>query len=186
MNGPFILDDFHPFPDELRKHALSQEYEDWLGPDGELYKRISLCEVPGIRSMLEDLLGPVEMLGMAYRLNFNEEEPNAPIHSDLGWGTHALILYLSDGPSGTAFWRHKKTGAVRIDTNDNWLFETVSKDWKDDGCWHLEQFVDMKFNRALIYESALFHSRYPFKAFGDSPETGRLIVVAFFTPESMK
>lgn len=176
----YVIDDFHPLPEQLRLHALDQEYEDWLGPDGEIYKRICRTEVPAVHYLLEMLLGPIEMLGMGYRLNFNEEEPNAAIHSDLGWGTHALVLYLSEGPSGTAFWRHKTTSTDRIDTGDVWLFEQVNKSWNDESAWDQIRFVPMKFNRALIYESALFHSRYPFKAFGNSPETGRLIVVAFF------
>lgn len=180
----YVIDDFHPFPDDLRKLALQVPYEDWLGPDGQVYKRICKMEVPGIRDMLEGLLGPVEMLGMAFRLNYNEEEPNAAIHSDIGWGTHALVHYLSEGPSGTAFWKHNVTGCNRIDAGDDWLLEQVNTDWNDASKWKAERFVQMKFNRALIYESALFHSRYPFKAFGNSPKTGRLIVVAFFTPRN--
>lgn len=184
MKGLFVLEDFHPYPDNLRTIGLSARYEDWLGPDGQVYKRIYKGMVPGIAELIEGILGPVEMLGMGYRLNFNNEVPNQAIHSDLGWGTHALVLYLSEGLSGTAFWRHKETGAVRIDPGDTELFETINKDWDDKMSWEMVENVAMKFNRALIYESALFHSRYPFDAFGDSPEAGRLIVVAFFTPEN--
>jgi hypothetical protein len=134
--------------------------------------------------MLEDLLGPCEMLGMAFRLNYDEELPNAAIHSDMGWGTHALVLYLCDGPGGTAFWTHKKTEARRIGEGDTWLFEQVCNDWDDESAWTQNELVALKFNRALIYSSELFHSRWPFKAFGNSPETGRLIVVAFFNPRN--
>lgn len=180
----FVLEDFHPFPNEIRELALQSEFTDWLGPDGHIYKRICRMEIPGIRAMIEGCLGPVDMLGMAYRLNYNDEEPNSAIHSDLGWGTHALVLYLSEGPGGTAFWRHNRTGVDRIDVGDTWLFEQVNKDWNDESRWTLEHLVEMRFNRAIIYESALFHSRYPFKAFGNTPDTGRLIVVAFFTPRN--
>jgi hypothetical protein len=34
----------------------------------------------------------------------------------------------------------------------------------------------------VIYESALFHSRWPFAAFGKGFSDGRLIACAFFTP----
>jgi len=180
----YVIEDFHPFPVELRELALRSEFIDWMGPDGQVYKRVCIGEIPGIRKMLEDLFGTIEMLGMGFRLNFNEEEPNAAIHSDMGWGTHALVLYLSEGPGGTAFWTHKKTGAHRIDAGDFYLFEQVNRDWNDADAWTQNQLVSMKFNRALIYESALFHSRWPFKAFGNSPETGRLIVTAFFTPRN--
>ena len=40
-----------------------------------------------------------------------------------------------------------------------------------------------RMGRAVIYESELFHSRYPFAAFGSGPEDGRLVAVAFFSPE---
>lgn len=180
----YVLDDFHPFPDVVREHALLQEYEDWLGPDGQVYKRICRTEVPGIRQMLEGLLGPIDMLGMGYRLNYNEEEPNAAIHSDVGWGTHALVYYISKGMSGTAFWTHTKTGTHRIDLGDEWLLEQINKDWNDEKAWKIRKFVEMRYNRAIIYESALYHSRYPFKAFGTCPQDGRLIVVAFFTPRN--
>lgn len=179
-----IIDNLHPLPNELRQHALSQEYEDWVGHDGVLYKRICRVEVPFIRKMLEDIFGSVDMLGMGYRLNFDDEVPNTAIHSDLGWGTHALVLYLSDNEeSGTAFWKHKPSGTTRIDTGHTQLFDQVCSDWDDLSKWEMQQKVDMKFNRGIIYESALYHSRYPFQAFGDSVETGRLIVVAFFTPK---
>jgi hypothetical protein len=176
----YIIDDFHPMPEQLREHALHQTYIDWLGHDGQVYKRICKMEIPGVQYILESLLGPIEMLGMAYRLNFDEEVPNSAIHSDLGWGTHALVLYLSNGPSGTAFWQHKLTVTDRIDQGDTWLFEQINRDWNNEDAWEQTKFIPMQFNRALIYESALFHSRYPFRAFGNSPETGRLIVVAFF------
>lgn len=182
VKGLVVIDDFHPMPYELRQHALAQVYEDWPGPDGEVYKRICKMEIPGVRWIIERVMGKVEMLGMAYRLNFNNEVPNAAIHSDMGWGTHALVLYLSEGPSGTAFWKHKDTSADYIAPGDVWLFEQVCNDWNNLDKWEQRKFVEMKFNRGLIYESALFHSRFPFEAFGSDEESGRLIVVAFFTP----
>lgn len=185
LKGLVVVDDFHPYPQALREHALAQVYEDWLGPDGEVYKRICKMEIPGIRHLIETVMGPVDMLGMAYRLNYNGELPNAAIHSDMGWGTHALVLYLSSGFSGTAFWRHRATGADNIMPGDTWLFEQVNKDWNDESKWDLRHFVKMQFNRGLIYESRLFHSRFPFEAFGTDFKTGRLIVVAFFTPKHM-
>lgn len=178
-----ICDNFLPDAEAVRADALATQYEDWPGHDGEVYKRICRKEIPGLRAAIERACGPVHMLGMAYRLNFAGELPNAAIHSDLGWGTHALVLYLSDGPSGTAFWRHRATGADRIDVGDEDLLEKVRGDWNNESAWTMREIVPMKFNRALIYEGAYFHSRYPFAAFGTGPEDGRLIAVAFFTPE---
>lgn len=177
-----VVDNMLPDPAKVREHALRADYIDWQAHDGEVYKRVALVEVPGLRDAIEAAAGPVDMLGMGYRLNYGGEMPNAAIHSDMGWGTHAAVVYLSDGQGGTAFWRHKATGAHRIDPGDVDLFEHVRHDWNDADRWEQTGLAEMKMGRGVIYESALFHSRWPFAAFGDSPETGRLIAVAFFTP----
>jgi hypothetical protein len=177
-----LVDDFLPEPEKARAAALAAPYIDWPGHDGEVYKRVCLTDIPGVTERLEELFGPIDMLGMGYRLNFGGEMPNAAVHSDLGWGTHALVLYLSEGPGGTAFWRHKATGAHRIDPGDVELFEQVRHDWNNENAWEMYALAEMKINRAVIYESALFHSRYPFAAFGTGPEDGRLVGVAFFSP----
>lgn len=176
-----IADNFLSDASAVRDAALRADFIDWPAPDGEVYKRVALVEVPGLREAIERAIGPVDMLGMGYRLNYGGEVPNHAIHSDMGWGTHAAVVYLSEGPGGTAFWRHRATGAERIDPGDTELFEHVRHDWDRAEHWGMTALVEMKLGRGLIYESALFHSRWPFAAFGDSPETGRLIAVAFFT-----
>jgi len=179
-----VIDNFLPDAQAARRHALAAAYIDWQGYDGEVYKRVSLTDVPGLLERIEAVMGPVDMLGMGYRLNFGGELPNAAIHSDLGWGTHALVLYLSDGASGTAFWRHKATDTTRIDAGQTDLLEVIQSDWNDPDKWEPVGFCPMKLNRAVIYEGANYHSRYPFAAFGTGPEDGRLVAVAFFTPRT--
>jgi len=177
---PAVYDDFLPDVAAVRAMALAVPYIDHAAHDGEVYKRIWIGDVPGLQKSLEDKIGPVEMLGMGFRLNYAGELPNRSIHSDLGWGTHALVLYLSDGNGGTAFWTHKGSGARTIYAGDHDLYGQVKDDWNDETKWTQRELVPMKLNRAVIYRSALFHSRYPFEAFGDGPENGRLIAVAFF------
>lgn len=176
-----VIDDF--LPASVREDALRSRFIDWDGPDGETYRRICIKEIPGLREAVERVMGPVRMLGMAYRLNFAGEVPNHAIHSDMGWGTHALVVYLSDGPGGTALWRHKATGAHRIDPGDWELFEAVKGDWDDASRWEQAALTETRLGRGVIYESALFHSRWPFEAYGSGLDDGRLIAVAFFTPE---
>jgi hypothetical protein len=178
-----VIDDFVPDAAGLRAMGLRAPYIDWPGHDGEVYRRVCLTEIPGVRDAIEKAMGPVDLLGMGFRLNFGGELPNAAIHSDMGWGTHALVLYLSEGEGGTAFWRHKATGAHRIDPGDFDLFEQVRHDWDDADRWEQVGLCEMKLGRAVIYESALFHSRWPFEAFGTGPDDGRLIAVAFFSPK---
>ena len=175
-----VIDSF--LPASVRQEGLRASYEDWSAPDGEIYKRIAICEVPGLCDAIEAQVGAVDMLGMGYRLNFGGELPNAAIHSDMGWGTHAAVVYLSEGEGGTAFWRHKATGAERLDPGDVDLFDQIKDDWNDEMKWEMARLVEMQIGRGLIYESARFHSRYPFPAFGTGPDDGRLVAVAFFTP----
>lgn len=178
-----IVDNFLADPERVRQAGLVADYEDWLGPDGEVYKRICRVDIPEMWEAVERAVGPVEKLGMAYRLNHSGELPNAAIHSDMGWGTHALVWFGCEGEGGTAFWRHKATGAERINPGDVALYEQIKNDWDDESKWEIVELVGVKFNRAVIYSSELFHSRYPFGAFGTDAATGRLTVVAFFSPE---
>ena len=181
-----IIDDALPDAARVRAEALRADFIDWQAHDGEVYKRICMAEVPGLRNVIERQYGPVVMFGMGYRLNFGGELPNAAIHSDLGWGTHAAVLYLCDGEGGTAFWRHKATGAERIRQGDYELLGLVSGDWDDAEKWERIALAPLKFNRAVFYGGERFHSRWPFAAFGEGPDDGRLIAVAFFTPMEAK
>lgn len=182
LPAPIVIDDFTPIASALRADALASEFIDWEGPDGEVYRRICIKDLPGIQERIERHMGPVEMLGMAYRLNHSGEPPNAAIHSDMGWGTHALVLYLCDGPGGTAFWRHKATGLETLMPGQVAEWEAVRDDWNRAEAWEQTELVELKFNRGVIYDGSRFHSRWPFEAFGTDESSGRLIVVAFFTP----
>lgn len=182
MRDVQVIDGFLADPGAVRAMALAAPYFDYPAPDGEVYRRVWIGDVPGVREGIERAMGrPVEMLGMGFRLNYAGEMPNAAVHSDLGWGTHALVLYLCEGDGGTAFWRHQETGATEIEPGDLELFEQVKGDWNREERWSMRHLVELRFNRAVIYPSRLFHSRYPFAAFGSTPEDGRLIAVAFFS-----
>lgn len=177
-----IIDDFLPDAHRVRRDALCGQWIDYPAQDGEVYKRVQLVEVPGLQERLEQVEGrPIDIHAQGYRLNFNNELPNNAIHSDLGWGTRALVLYLSDGDSGTAFWRHRATGAHCINVGDHELLEQVQGDWNRPEAWEQVDCCKTKFNRAVIYDGLRFHSRWPFEAFGTGPEDGRLIAVAFYS-----
>lgn len=178
-----LVDGFLDDPDAVRTDALQADFFDWQGHDGQVYKRVCLETVPGLQEAIERVYGPVEMFGQGYRLNFAGETPNQSIHSDLGWGTHAAVIYLCDGPGGTAFWQHIRTGSTRIDVGDQELFDAIGGDWELEQAWSMVGLAELAYNRAVLYDNALFHSRYPFEAFGTDQHDGRLIAVAFFTPE---
>lgn len=179
--GVIVLDDFFPNFDRVRQHAILSHYYDWVGPDSQLYKRISILHVPDMLDTLAQELGPIKFSAMGYRLNYQDETPNQSIHADLGYASHAIVVYLNEGESGTAFWQHKETGATEIWYGQSELFEQIHSDFENSDAWEQRLYVPAKQNRAVIYKSNLFHSRFPFKAFGDSPENGRLIAMGFFS-----
>lgn len=184
MNQIEVIDDFLPDPHLARSKGMKAKFEDRTLQDGQLYKRIAETLLPEVVDALNEHMGrPISLLGMGFRLNYDGEPPNTDIHTDQGWGKYALVLGLSrdeDWRGGTAFWTHNATGADRIRPGDVGTIKAVQPDWNKPDAWHLDQVVDGKFNRALIYRSELFHSRWPFTAFGSTPEDGRLVLVAFF------
>lgn len=165
------VSNFLPNPDEVRAIALASRWRDLKAFDGEVYARVANARVPGLQAALEAHMGPCLILGSGYRLNFNGEEPNHAIHVDEGWGKYALVLYLSQAPegleTGTAFWRYPGEDHPEIHT-----------DHPEE--WSRTYLCREEFGKAVIYPSDVYHSRYPFEAYGDCPENGRLIAVAFF------
>lgn len=183
-----VIDDFLPTFEDVRQEARQAAYYDHNAHDGEVYKRVFVKTRPDIIKRLEENFnGDIELLMMGYRLNYEGELPNHAIHTDVGWGEWALVLYLNDTPdpesSGTAFWEHL-TGTDRLVPGDVEGYNAVQGDWDDVSKWDRYKFVAMKPNRAVIYKSELFHSRWPFEAFGTTPYDGRLIAVAFFNVEN--
>ena len=186
MSKVYLVDNFLPNAAEVRQQALNSKFGDYTGHDNYTYKRICVTTIPGVQERIEEAFGPVDMFGMGFRLNYENELPDQLVHTDVGWGTHALVLYLCDGPGGTAFWQHKATGVTEIEQSQADLWESIDGDWDDESKWKQLFLAELRFNRAVIYESKRFHSRYPFKAFGNTPTDGRLILVAFFTPKRLK
>ena len=132
MSKVYLVDNFLPNAAEVRQQALNSKFGDYTGHDGQVYKRVCITDIPELQERIEVAFGPVEMLGMGFRLNYEDETPNQSIHSDMGWGTHALVLYLCEGDGGTAFRQHKSTGAEVIEPGQIDLWESIDGDWDDE------------------------------------------------------
>lgn len=106
------------------------------------------------------------------------------IHADLDMGDWTAILYLNpDAPEGdgTAFWRHRLSGQIATSTQgreaaipDEWVA------WRDLAQWDRWHLVPARFNRLLLFRSALFHSRAIAANYG-AGDDARLIQVVFGT-----
>lgn len=179
------VDDFIPDIDKVRWQGIKAPFQDRVMKDGVKYKRVAEAIIPSVVDALSRELGrPIQLEAMGFRLNYAGELPNQAIHSDTGWGTYAMTLCLdSHAPAGngTAFWTHLTTGADRIPLNDLDTMFAVADDANHPDAFEQHHFEEAKYNRATIYRSELLHSRYPFTAYGSTPEDGRLTLVAFFS-----
>lgn len=104
-----------------------------------------------------------------------QREPHY-VHSDADMGTWTAIVYLNPDPpaeDGTRFWQHRASGerhGITVGADDG---HDLSK-WE---CW---RNVSAAFNRCVVFDSTLFHSRSLLWNYGTGVDA-RLIHVAFGT-----
>ena len=181
-----ILDGFLDSPDQARQDALAGTWVDYYSSaDDETYKRIQPYWSTDLERAYREHFGNINVIASAFRLNYKGELPNALIHSDGdGWGKYAGVLYLSEESprnSGTAFWRHRATGAEKLSPADYATALQVVPDWDDPSKFDMTNLVQAKFNRLVVYDSEQLHSRWPFEGHGSTPQDGRLTHVTFFS-----
>lgn len=199
-----VIDDFHPEPDRLRAQALQTAFER-IGP---YYPGV---QAPGdprhlqpVGEVLTDIfqtvfgiVSGVSLVQCSYSMVTVPDGELAPIqrlpHVDTtDPGRIALLHYLSgEGTGGTAFYRHRATGAEILNDSDfaayrdalltegepkpgymrgsDTRFETIGE-------------VQAKPNRAVLYRSQLLHSGHIPEAlpFSDDPAQARLTLNSFF------
>ena len=185
-----VLDDFLPTEtcSALRHHALAAHYEPWYGPEGtEAVKRACRVTTPLLTDAIAEAVGEeIAIVHSGFRLDYEDELPHTLVHYDADCGDMAMVLYLNTpaqcrGRGGTAFWEHKATGLIQVPEN---MDEYVEAGLRTQGqfldYWESHTIVDMRWNRAILYPTRYFHSRWPLTGWGNSPETGRLVCGAFF------
>ena len=98
--------------------------------------------------------------------------------------TLATVIYLTpDAPleSGTAMYRHKKTGIFNWSPEDK-IDNNKSKEVNDLNNWEQIMFVANIYNRMVLYRGSLYH-RSVLPGFGHDKYTGRLFQTFFFNTE---
>ena len=78
---------------------------------------------------------------------------------------------------GTIFFRHKKTGKIKLETAQD--YNATLYDLKDSDAWEIDRTVEMKFNRLILLDQTLFHAIG--EIFGDTKENGRLAQILNFS-----
>lgn len=193
QNAVIVVDDFCEDIELVRDSLLAAGTGTWRPNKGQIGSSVydGMGFVGYHALMLRPLIGAVRNVmvpnSMFFRVT-NEGMEKAYIHSDREYGSYTAVVYLSshDTPSGTAFYRHIPTGLTEMPTFEEMkelgIFEQLSEDMtsRDPSKWEQLDFVEGRFNRALIFDAPLFHSRFPVEGIADNNEDGRLVWVSHF------
>jgi len=187
------INGFLEAPEAYRDFLLSQTFYDIRHSDGETYKHVSVRPPEEIAPHLARGLGKEVTIDLCLaRVNYAGELPNNAVHTDESFSQFAYILYLNPEEQcqgGTAFWRHRKYGwlgfpskaeILRTGKSQKRICEMLREDMQNAEAWDQVHFESMHFNKCICFPCAQWHSRWPFSAFGDTKENGRLINVGFF------
>jgi hypothetical protein len=189
-----VVDDFCDVPDQVVQEVYAAGIGTWTPEKGEIGS--SIYEGMGFWGPHAVLLAPlidavrhvIVPNSMFFRVT-NVGMEKAYIHSDRESGAYTAIVYLSEHKesSGTAFYKHKPTGLIEMPSfEDMRAMGRAGKELhtdmvtRDPDKWEQLDYVEGKYNRALIFDAPLFHSRFPVDGIGDTEETGRLIWASHF------
>ena len=155
-----VLDD----PMAYREKALSREFRDvTIGAD--TFKGIADAEP--IRNST--------VLTFFRKSSHGQIEPNY-IHSDVGMGRQTGIYYMNPDPpegDGTTFWKSPE-GSI----SGPWT-DAVQESARSRKGWTAWKQCPAKFNRLVVFDAELFHSRSILENYGQGDDA-RLIQVMFF------
>lgn len=188
-----VVDNFCPEIEQVKESVFRAGFDTWRPNKGEVGS--SIYEGMGfwgdhslmLRSLIRTAGIAVVPNSMFFRVT-NVGMERAYIHSDREAGNHTCICYMTDHEedSGTAFFKHKRTGLTEMpsfaEMTEMGIFDELKADMvsRDPGKWVQTDYVRGQYNRALIFNAPLFHSRFPLEGIGDSAETGRLIWATHF------
>lgn len=188
-----VVDGFCEHIDRVKQSVFAAGFDTWNPNKGEVGS--SVYEGMGfwgdhalmLRSLSRAIGGVVVPNTMYFRVT-NVGMERAYIHSDRETGNHTCVAYLTEHAedSGTAFFMHKRTGLKEmpsfLELQEMGLLEELKEDMvsRDPDKWVQLDYVRGAYNRALIFNAPLFHSRFPLEGIGTNAETGRLVWASHF------
>lgn len=188
-----VVDDFCEFADGVVQSFKDAGMGTWRPNKG----RVGTSIYDGIgfwgdhALMLRAIVGSTGKVivpnSMFFRLTSLDTE-EAYVHSDRSSGDHTCVAYLSEHEDtyGTAFYRHKATGMLEMPSFEDMAKMGIEAQMthdmaaRDSDDWEQVGFVEGKYNRAVIFDAPLFHSRVPLTGFGNTEEAGRLVWVSHY------
>lgn len=188
-----IVDNFCDEIEQVIASAHAAGFSTWLPNKGKVGS--SIYEGMGFWGhhalMLRSLIGATGRVVVPNSMFFratNLGTERAYIHSDRSSGAYTCVAYLSehDDEYGTAFYRHIPTGLIEMPSFEEMEDMGISKEMqedmvsRDEAKWEMIDFVEGKYNRAVIFEAPLFHSRIPLNGFGNDEQSARLVWVSHY------
>ena len=161
-----IIDDFFNDPIAIRNHALSMNYPP--RPEGAIYPGRNAegsLPLPGVErlisQMVQEPLQPKTNLSHCVpRIAMSDDLAKTSVHIDICHWSAIVYLSLDEHCQGEA------------------LDSILAEDESDLSKWEKTMTIPMKFNRLVLFRGYMWHDAG--KAFGTTPETGRLILPMFF------
>jgi len=180
-----VLDDFFLNPQKMLSGVQEDGFSDIVSQwDGVTYPGI--CKLDWFSNYMAERMNfmfgeKIEGVTCFARITSSAQKP-APnqIHPDTVMSQYACLIYLSEvwpEGSGTSFWEHKKQGRLHTELSNH---EELQRDSNDRSKWTEYYRVQGKQNRALIYDSRLFHCAEPVGGFGHNAQDGRIVLTYFF------
>lgn len=180
-----VYDNFLKRYKELSSYSKSAEFTDIVNPvDGVTYPLI--CDdipsfvVSDVGTNIFQRLGFYPKIKSIF-LRRSPEGVFAPheAHTDQSMGKYSMMLYLQHYMTGgTSFLTHKKSGIGFAPENESFL-SIIKRDSNDRESWKINNMVNMRANRALIFSSDMIHRAEPIGGFGEG-KTARTVLTAFF------
>ena len=183
-----VIDEFLSDYEWFRAYLDLLDYQGQINPvDGVEYPGINVQIPPGICAdvvnKLQLAVGKrISKTTLFLRLTVEGVPVPHQAHNDATMGDYGMILYLSrpehcDG--GTSFVKHVEHGMEYGPTNEK---EQIvwAQDTNDYDKWDITEMVDMKTNRAFVFDANRMHRPEPPNGFGGGPQDGRLVMVCFF------
>ena len=177
-----VKDDFLPNFDACLELANGLEYGNHTH-NGKNYTGVGNATLP-VKALMEETLGvKIKVNQSHFRLGNKTTKLTHYIHADSPEAQYAMVLHMTTPAckSGTAFWQHKYTGLHNLPQKyGKALFDVLDQDTWNENRWNLTDFAESKANRAVFFDSSLFHSRWPKNLPIEENETPRLVFVVFF------
>lgn len=184
MNWLFTVDDFLPDVETVLKVVKNSRFGNasYIGKD---FTGVCDATLP-VKPLMEEALGHKIAVSLGILRKGTTSLPLTHyIHADNYDARGVMVLYFNKPKyeTGTAFWRHKELGLTRLaeDTSDK-LFKRLDKDIKNPDLWEMTAYVPVEANRAVFFDSKMFHSRYPEHLPQQSEDDPRYSLVTSYYP----